>query len=218
MDLSGDLSWMHSYRSMYLTYMLGCGASPEQQKELAERNDWVAKKKAADPGFETTKLEWARKLGDAEISVLEDPGKNYAQMGSVLPPGAKEIALADFLKEVWAAYKAEPNSGGDDESAKARLKQLELAYSEARGKIVKNANPSAGRFVSSLYTFYAHREAPEEDVKGLARLKGHLQKNKWLTKFRKVIRKDEMSDDLLLVPVAETDEQDYTRIMPTSPP
>jgi hypothetical protein len=49
-------------------------------------------------------------------------------------------------------------------------------------------------------------------------LKGHLQKGKWLTKFRKQIRKDEMADDLVLVPVAEGQEQDYTRIMPTSPP
>jgi hypothetical protein len=57
-----------------------------------------------------------------------------------------------------------------------------------------------------------------EEVKGLSRLKGHLQKGQWLTKFRKEIRKDEMSDDLVLVPIDAGREQEYVRIMPTSPP
>ncbi|MCC6740527.1 MAG: DUF2330 domain-containing protein, partial [Planctomycetia bacterium] len=34
MDLKDDLSWMHSYRVMWLTFMLGCSANAEQQKEL----------------------------------------------------------------------------------------------------------------------------------------------------------------------------------------
>ena len=51
------------------------------------------------------------------------------------------------------------------------------------------------------WMWYPAREAPEEDVKGLSRLKGHLQKGQWVTKFRKILRKDEMTDDLELVPV-----------------
>ena len=100
-------------------------------------------------------------------------------------------------------------------SVDARLKELEAMYPAAKGRIVKNA--ATGRFASA-YMWYPNREAPAEDVKGLARLKGHLQKNKWLTKFRKIIRKDEMSGDLVLVPVAKGQEQEYLRIMPTSPP
>jgi hypothetical protein len=45
-----------------------------------------------------------------------------------------------------------------------------------------------------------------------------LQRDRWLTKFRKQIRKDEMSDDLVLEPVVDGGEQEYVRIMPTSPP
>jgi hypothetical protein len=205
LDLKDDLSWMHSWRVMYLTYCLGCSASPEEQKELEARNRWIQAKKAKDPKFETTKLEWARKLGDAEVSVLEDPLKNYAQMGSKLPPGTKEISHADFMKAAKEELK-------DDT---ARLDWLDKTYAEGKGKIVKADAPS--RFLGE-YMWLPNREAPEDDVKGLARLKGHLQKGKWLTKFRKVLRKDEMTDDLVLVPVAETNEQDYVRILPTSPP
>jgi hypothetical protein len=205
MDLKDDLSWMHSWRVMYLTYCLGCAASPEEERELEERNRWIQTKLAKDPKFETTKLEWARKLGDAEISVLEDPIKNYAQMGSKLPPGAHEITHADFMKAAKAELK--DNTG--------RLDWLDKTYAEGKGKIVKADKPAG--FLSE-YMWLPNREAPEDDVKGLARLKGHLQKGKWLTKFRKVLRKDEMTDDLVLVPVAETNEQDYVRILPTSPP
>ena len=216
MDLVGDLSWMHSYRVMYLTYMLGCSANPEQERELEERNAWIQAKMQADPRFETTKLEWARKLGDAEVGVLDDPLAHYAQMGvENLPPGASVISQKDFLKEVWDAYVKERGSetSGDD-YAKARLKDLETTYPAEKGLLVKNA--AGGSY--GLYTFYPNREAPADDVKGLTRLKGHLQKDHWLTKFRKVIRKDEMADDLVLMPVADDQAQDYVRIMPTSPP
>ena len=102
-------------------------------------------------------------------------------------------------------------------NAEASLKDKGSKIVVEKGQIVKNPT-GGGRYVASPYTFYANREAPEEDVKGLARLKGHLQKGRWLTKFRKIVRKDEMSDDLVLVPVSDKLEQDYVRIMPTSPP
>jgi hypothetical protein len=205
LDLEGDLSWMHSWRVMYLSFMLGCGATPEQQKELQERNRWIEAKRAKDGGFETTKLEWARKLGDAEIAVCEDPVANYAQMGSKAPPGTREISKDDFMKFVREKLK-------DD---KRRVEWLDGRYDPKKGKIVQAEKTT--RFLSE-FMWLPNREAPVEDVKGLARLKGHLQKGKWLTKFRKIIRKDEMADDLVLVPVEEKDEQDYVRILPTSPP
>jgi hypothetical protein len=216
MDLEGDLSWMHSYRVMWLTFMLGCGANEEQQKELNDRNAWVEAKKKKDPKFETTKLEWARKLGDDDLSVLDDPLKHYAQLGTGgLPPGDQAISVEQFLKEVWAEYE---KGGGprDDDYAKQQLKRLETTYASGKGAIVKTAKPNP--WFGTTYMWYPGREAPAEDVKGLSRLKGHLQKGRWLTKFRKVLRKAEMTDDLLLVPVPAGREQEYFRIMPTSPP
>jgi hypothetical protein len=205
MDLKDDLSWMHSWRVMYLAYCLGCAASPEEQKELEDRNAWVRSMHEKHPRFETTKLEWARKLGDAEIAVLEDPLKNYAQMGSKLPPGTKEIPRAELITAAREKLK------GNAEN----LDWLEKLCIEGKGRIVKVEKPSA--FLSE-YMWFPNREAPDEDVKGLSRLKGHLQKGKWLTKFRKILKKDEMTDDLVLVPVPEAQEQEYVRILPTSPP
>jgi hypothetical protein len=214
MDLEGDLSWMHSWRVMWLTFMLGCGANSDQQRELQERNQWVASKKQKDPKYDTTKLEWARKLSDADMAVLEDPLRNYAQMGSGdLPSGARVVSLEEFL----VAAMEELKKAGDDEGAKSRLKQLESQYTPSKGMIVKVENPG-GRFQPTPWMWYPHREAPAEEVKGLARLKGHLRKDQWVTKFRKILRNDEMTDDLKLVAVADGKEQEYVRIMPTSPP
>ena len=209
MDLPGDLSWQHSYRVMYLTYMLGCSANPEQQTELAERSQWVGK----HAGFETTKLEWARQLGDEEMQVVEDPLANYKQMGTGnLPPGAKTITLNELLRHADAALE---KNGMNAEKVKVELKRLSEMYPDDKGIIVTTDKPQG---YLSQYMWYANREAPDAEVKGLTRLKGHLQKGQWLTKFRKVLGKKEMTDDLLLVPVEKEHEQTYVRIMPTSPP
>jgi hypothetical protein len=68
---------------------------------------------------------------------------------------------------------------------------------------------------------YLVREAPAEDLKQLKLLAGHLKEGQFVTKFRKTFAKDEMDDDLLIVPaklkMAE-DNSEYEEILPTSPP
>ncbi|MFO0968722.1 MAG: DUF2330 domain-containing protein [Gemmataceae bacterium] len=68
---------------------------------------------------------------------------------------------------------------------------------------------------------YLVREAPEEDVRGLAQLAGHMQEGMFITKFRKSFCRDEMNEDLDLIPAREGDHEDrseYQEILPTSPP
>ncbi len=215
MDLPGDWSWMHSWRPMYLQFLLGCGASPEEQRELAQRQEWVRAKQQSDPRYQTTKLEWAKKLGDGEIAVLDDPLAHYPQGGGGdLPPGAEFVSPQTFLQEIWAAYEKD-RQGSDDAFARNTLREYERKYGAGNGKIVRIANPTG---FQTRWMWYPDRTAPADEVKGLARLKGHLQKGQWLTKFRKQIRKDEMTDDLVLVPVDTGREQTYVRILPTSPP
>src|SRR6185436_5297309 len=170
MDLPGDWSWQHSYRVMYLTYMLGCSANSEQQKELQERSQWVTGKMAKDPRYETTKLEWAKKLTDAELSVLENPSKNYGQMGiGDLPAGAKTISLEDFLKEAKTEFETAKT---DAAYTKQQLTLFGDQYQAAMGTIVKNEKPQG---YTSKYMWYPNRKAPDAEVTGLTRLKGHLQ-------------------------------------------
>ena len=133
-----------------------------------------------------------------------------------VPKGAAPIALADFLKEVKDDYLKKNQDLTD--FAKAELKRMEDRYQPSKGVIVKNPDPKGNQFTATRYVFYPNRDAPKDDVKGLARLRGHLRKGEWLTKFRKVIRKDEMTDDLVLEPVPGAEEQSYVRILPTSPP
>lgn len=219
MDLPNQWSWMHSYRPMYLTYMLGCCINPQQQQELQARDAWLQARRQKDAQYETTKLEWAKKLGPAELAVLENPAKNYSQMGiGDLPPGSKVVSLQQFLAEVKAGY-AKQNKGQMPDWVRNDLTRMEDQYQPSRGAIVKN-DPKTVRsgFISTTYTWYKAREAPLDDIKGLARLKGHLRQGQWLTKFRKQIRKTEMSDDLVLAAVPAAQEQTYVRIMPTSPP
>lgn len=218
MDLEQDWSWMHSYRPMYLTYMLGCSADPKQQQELQTRSQWLSSMHSKDPRYETTKLEWAKRLSEAELSVLEDPQKNFGQMGvGDLPPGAKPIELSDFLVELKAEYQKQKVNF--DDNVKQEFARMEDRYQPARGKIIKMDPAAVGKgFIYTRYVWYPNREAPLDEIKGLTRLKGHLQKGQWLTKFRKILRKEEMTHDLVLAEVPASQQQTYVRIMPTSPP
>ncbi len=220
MDLPGDWSWMHSYRPMYLTYMLGCSADSQQQSELETRRQWLGVKRQKESNYQTTKLEWAKKLGASELSVLEDPLKNFGQMGTGdLPPGARAIGLNEFLDQMRADYATTLKGGTLPDYAKQDLARMEDKYQPAKGIIVKNDEKTVGRsYLSTRYSFYPAREAPLDELKGLTRLKGHLHEGQWLTKFRKTIRKDEMTKDLVLAATAKDQQQTYVRIMPTSPP
>jgi hypothetical protein len=58
-------------------------------------------------------------------------------------------------------------------------------------------------------------------VKNLKLLLGHLKEGQFVTKFRKTFARDEMNEDLLLVPARlgdAVDSSEYTEILPTSPP
>src|SRR5262245_23758712 len=68
---------------------------------------------------------------------------------------------------------------------------------------------------------YLVRGAPAEDVKNLQQLAGHLTENWFITKFRKIFARDEMNDDLAMVPARYNDTEDtseYEELLPVSPP
>jgi hypothetical protein len=68
---------------------------------------------------------------------------------------------------------------------------------------------------------YLVREAPADDVRALQQLNGHLQAGLFITKFRKIFARDEMNDDLTMVPARYNDAEDdseYQELLPVSPP
>jgi hypothetical protein len=65
------------------------------------------------------------------------------------------------------------------------------------------------------------RQADKEAIDNLKILKGHLRKDLYLTKCRKIFQREEMTEDLVLVTATLGDNVDsvtYDRILPTSPP
>ena len=70
-------------------------------------------------------------------------------------------------------------------------------------------------------TGYLVREAPAEDVRSLQQLAGHVREGSFITKFRKIFLRDEMNDDLEMVPAHYGDVDDsseYEELLPVSPP
>ena len=68
---------------------------------------------------------------------------------------------------------------------------------------------------------YLVREAPADDVRQLQQLAGHLRADQFITKFRKIFMRDEMGDDLTIIPARmgeQEDSSEYEEILPTSPP
>jgi hypothetical protein len=65
------------------------------------------------------------------------------------------------------------------------------------------------------------RQADPEAIKKLNVLRGHLREGQWITKLRKVFRKEEMTRDVEFEPAmlgGKKDEMEYIYILPTSPP
>jgi hypothetical protein len=68
---------------------------------------------------------------------------------------------------------------------------------------------------------YLVRHAPADDVKNLQQLAGHMGESLFITKFRKIFARDEMNDDLLIVPArynGSEDSSEYEELLPVSPP
>jgi hypothetical protein len=68
---------------------------------------------------------------------------------------------------------------------------------------------------------YLVREAPADDIRGLQQLAGHVRSGSFITKFRKIFLRDEMNDDLEIVPARYGDAEDsseYEELLPVSPP
>ena len=70
---------------------------------------------AKDPGTTTTKLEWARQLGDSDLAVLDDPAARTTRRwaAATCPPAETRCRRRRFLKMVWDKYaKRTPGKEG----------------------------------------------------------------------------------------------------------
>jgi hypothetical protein len=206
MDLQGDMSYQHTWVPM-LQAASGCtpGGLPgyggdwlkaidTQIPGLLQKNQQLGfnfqpgqRPQANKQGHIPTTMEWARKLTEQDIAILQSKAP-YSE----LVPNVDEGFAEDDLK--------------DEKRAKAIEKVIRARLAKAQQE-----RPLG----------YLVRQAPAEDVRALQQLMGHVQAGLFITKFRKIFARDEMNDDLVLVPARMGDRDDsseYQEILPTSPP
>ena len=129
---------------------------------------------------------------------------------------ARKLTAADIqILQGKAAYSEKvPNV--DEGFTQADLKDPKKA--EAIYKVIRERLAKANKHHPLGYLV---RHAPAEDIRALQQLAGHLQAGLFITKFRKTFTRDEMNDDLVLVPARlgeQDDNSEYEEILPTSPP
>jgi hypothetical protein len=205
-DLQGDMSYQHTWVPM-LQAASGCtpGGLPgyggqwlakinNQIPELVQKNQQLGfvfqpgqRPAPNKQGRIPTTMEWARKLTDSDLAILQ--GK--APYSEIVPNVDEGFTEADLK---------------DPQRAAAITKVIQARLAKAHQE-----RPLG----------YLVRHAPNDDVRALQQLMGHLQAGLFITKFRKTFTRDEMNDDLLIVAARmgqEEDTSEYQEILPTSPP
>ncbi len=208
-DLPGDLTYQYQWLPL-----------------LQNARTWSDKSKAELPGFEDEWLKATEKDAPALLKRGEDLGYSFVpgQRPKANPKGhtpttlewAKKLSAQDIRVLKGTAPYSEKLPNPDQGFIAKDLTNARLG-TEVRKIIEKRV----AMYQKDHPTGYLIREAPLSDVKGMKILAGHLQEGQFLTKFRKTFAKDEMNDDLLIVPAKLGDNQDrseYEEVLPDSPP
>jgi hypothetical protein len=183
-------------------------------------------------GHTPTTMEWARKLSADDIGILSgkqpycenmpDPDDGY-QLGDVVDVSnqnnlnradVKRYIATNNLNAANLARNAQNNFNAGNNFNNAN-------FNSRAGGIGRVINARLAKAKKDRPFGYLVRQAPADDVKNLVQLAGHLQADLFITKFRKVFARDEMNDDLSIVPARYGDAEDnseYELMLPTSPP
>jgi Uncharacterized protein conserved in bacteria (DUF2330) len=205
-DLQGDLTYQYQWVPM-LQAAVGCtpGGVP------GKGEDWLAAYKPQTPAL----LARAQQLGFNFISG-QRPRPNTKGRIPTTMEWARKLSKDDVGVLSGKAPYSEKVPDVDEGFTKSDLKDAERG--EAIYKVIR---ARLAKCQKERPFGYLVREAPADDVKNLQQLAGHLQENWFITKFRKLFARDEMNDDLLIVPARYNgveDSSEYEEILPTSPP
>jgi hypothetical protein len=205
-DLPGDMTYQYTWVPM-LQAASGCtpGGLP------GKGGDWLAAYKGQIPQL----LAQAQQLGFRFVSGQRPQPNNKGHIPTTME-WARKLSKSDIGivtgKSPYSEKVPDPDEGfvladaKDKERAKAIAKVIRARLAKAQQE-----RPFG----------YLVREAPADDVKNLQQLAGHLTENWFITKFRKIFARDEMNDDLAIVPArynGAEDNSEYEEILPTSPP
>jgi len=205
-DLPGDFTYQYTWVPM-LQAASGCtpGGLP------GKGGDWLAAYKEQIPPLLTR----AQQL-DFRFVANQRPMSNKNGHIPTTMEWARKLSKDDVGVLAGKAPYSETVPNVDEGFTKADLKdpqRAEAIYKVIRARLAKcqKERPFG----------YLVREAPAGDVKDLQQLAGHLAEGLFITKFRKIFARDEMNDDLSIVPArynGTEDTSEYEEILPSSPP
>jgi hypothetical protein len=205
-DLPGDMTYQHQWLPM-LQAASGCtpGGLP------GNGGQWLKASEGQLPAL----LRRGQELGFAFVSG-QRPQPNKDGRTPTTMEWARKLTEGDVKVLRGLAPYSERVPDVDEGFTQADLKDQQRA--QAIFKVIR-ARLEKARQERPLG--YLVREAPAEDVKALQQLAGHLRAGLFVTKFRKIFTRGEMTDDLLIVAARlgqEEDNSEYQEILPTSPP
>jgi hypothetical protein len=205
-DLPGDMTYQYTWVPMA---QAAVGCTPGGVPGKAE--DWLKAFAPQTPQL----LVRARELGFNFVSGQRPQPNNKGHIPTTME-WARKLNKDDVATLSGKAPYSEKVPDVDEGFTQADLKDPQRA--EAIYKVIRARLAKAQK---DRPFGYLVRHVPSDDVKGLQQLAGHLSENWFITKFRKIFARDEMNDDLLIVPArynGTEDSSEYEEILPTSPP
>jgi hypothetical protein len=205
-DLPGDLSYQHTWVPM-LQAASGCtpGGLP------GYGGDWLKAINDQIPAI----LARNRELGFNFVSG-QRPQPNKAGHIATTMEWARRLTAEDIKVLKGEAPYSEKVPDVDEGFTQADMKDPQRAQAITKVIQTRLAKARQERPIG-----YLVRHAPTDDVRQLRHLAGHLEAGQFITKFRKIFARDEMNDDLSIVPATRgqrEDNSEYEEILPTSPP
>ncbi len=205
-DLPGDLTYQYTWVPM-LQAASGCtpGGLP------GKGADWLKAYGKQIPPL----LDRARQLEFQFVSNRR-PVPNRQGHTPTTMEWARKLAKQDIGIVTGKAPYCERVPNPDEGFTRADAKDKERA--KAIAKIIRERLAKAHK---ERPFGYLVRQAPADDVKNLQQLAGHMSEGLFITKFRKIFARDEMNDDLTIVPArynGADDNSEYEELLPVSPP
>jgi hypothetical protein len=211
-DLPGDMTYQYQWvpmiqnaRGWYSKGIFGTNDLP------GKADDWLKAVQGDIPAL----IQRGNNLGFNFVSGQRPQPNKEGHIASTLE-WARKLSADDVKVLKGQAGYAEKVPDVDEGFTQADLKdpkKAEAVYKVIQARLADCQKSHPGG--------YLVREAPAEDLKQLQVLAGHLKEGQFITKFRKTFCKDEMDDDLLIVPARLNKAEDwseYEEILPTSPP
>jgi hypothetical protein len=204
-DLPGDMTYQYNWLTM-LQWSMGCAGGIPGRGQI-----WMDDMKAQTPAL----MARAREL-NFQFQPRQRPTPNKKGHIPTTMEWARKLNKADIDILGGKAPYSETVPNVDEGFNEADMK--DPARAEAIRKVISARLQKANK---ERPFGYLVRHAPASDVKDLQQLAGHLADGLFITKFRKTFARDEMNDDLSIVPArynGAEDTSEYEEMLPSSPP